>query len=74
MTTTWSGQLVGPFYGYRAGFVYELSDGTSWIQKDGTEEPDCREYPAAFLLSDDAGKTYLRVEGTLSRVRVGRKV
>ncbi len=73
MTTTWSGLLVGAFYGYRGGFVYELSDGSSWIQKDETEEPACCEYPAAFLLSDGRGKTYLRVDGTVSRVRVVRR-
>jgi len=68
-----NGHLVGTFYGYRGGNVYRLSDGSKWVQDDGTDEPVFREYPAARLMHlHDRSFVYLDVEGTSSVVRVIR--
>jgi hypothetical protein len=73
MKPVWCGRLVGTFFGYRGGFVYELSDGSKWAQDDGTDEPVYRESPSARLLDDGMGHTYLDVEGTSAIVRVVAK-
>lgn len=74
MDTFWEGRLVGTFYGYKGGRVYQLSDGTRWKQEDGTDEPVYREQPSARLLSKhDTNTTYLDVEGTSAMVRVERE-
>lgn len=73
MDTTWEGRLVGTFYGYKGGRVYQLSDGSKWQQEDNTDEPVYREEPTARLLSrHDTDTTYLDVEGTSAMVRVLR--
>jgi hypothetical protein len=71
--TVWSGRLLGTFLGYKAGRVYELSDGSQWRQDDLTDEPVYRNDPTARLLSNgSAGTIYLDVEGTSAVVRVSR--
>jgi hypothetical protein len=73
MDTVWRGRLLGTFHGYKAGRVYELSDGSRWQQDDLTDEPVYRDDPAVRLLSDrSTGTIYLDVEGTSAVVRVNR--
>lgn len=73
MDTIWEGRLVGTFYGYKGGRVYQLSDGSKWQQEDNTDEPVYREEPTARLLSKhDTNTVYLDVEGTSAMVRVLR--
>ena len=71
MDKIWQGRLVGTFYGYKGGRVYQLSDGSRWQQEDLTDEPVYREEPTAkLIMKQDTDTVYLDVEGTSSRVRV----
>ncbi len=73
MDIVWSGHLVGTFYGYKPGRVYELSDGSKWTHEDLTDEPVYRDDPTARLLfSGSSGAIYLDVEGPTAVVRVYR--
>jgi hypothetical protein len=73
MNIIWSGRLIGTFYGYKPGRIYELSDGSKLMQQDLTDEPAYRDDPTARLLSNRSiGVIYLDVEGTSAVVRVFR--
>jgi hypothetical protein len=68
--STWTGRPVGTSFGYMGGHTYELSNGSHWHQIDRTDDPVCREYPAARLLDDGMGFTCLDGECTSATVRV----
>jgi hypothetical protein len=72
MDTIWSGHLIGTFYGYKRGRIYQLSDGSKWTQTDPTDEPACRDDPTASLVASGSGAMYLDVEGTCAVVCVRR--
>jgi hypothetical protein len=70
MNIIWSGRLIGTFYGYKPGRIYELSDGCKWTQADLTDEPAYRDAPTARLVASGSGAIYLDVEGTCAMVSV----
>ncbi|MDR3620679.1 MAG: hypothetical protein P4L85_15105 [Paludisphaera borealis] len=65
--------MVGEFWGYKGGRVYQLDDGSRWRQEDWTEEPVYRQEPTARLIHrHDVNMNYLDVEGTSAMVRVSK--
>jgi hypothetical protein len=64
MTLIRERRIDGVFEGYRGGRVHRLADGSRWRQEDATSEHVYRERPAAKLLRDGTGRTFLAVEGT----------
>ena len=65
-------RMIGRCEGYRPNAVFELEDGSSWVQVSKHVEYVSRDRPAVRVWRDSTGLMALDVEGTSGVVQVER--
>ena len=65
-------RVVGPCKGYRLGAVFDLKDGSSWVQVSGHDEFVLRDRPTVRAWRTSTSQMALDLDGTSGVVPVDR--